>query len=156
MRGRRRIANAAALRFRSRYSTIRQRSRALLALGAVALLAGCTPGTELVTQTSEDGHVLLAQARDTGAYPDALVEGTLSIVGTCFALETDHGTYATVFPPGSSVVEGTEQVAIPHWGTLSLGDELSGGGGYDSDYAALGEIPLGCRTDEIAVVNPFT
>ena len=128
------------------------------AVGAVAVvgvLTGCSPAVGLVVATSDEGHVLLVQARDTGDRLDAIVEGTLVIAGTCFGLETGNGTYTAVFPPGSSIVEGTEQVEIPHWGTLGLGDELSGGGGYDSDYSALGEIPLGCRTDEIAVVNPF-
>lgn len=126
-----------------------------VAVATIAMLSGCVQGAGLVTQTSESGHVLLAQVRDLGAYPDALLEGTLTVVDTCFGLETDHGAYTAVFPPGSSLVEDTEQVAIPHWGTLSLGDVLSGGGGYYSDYPSLDDVPAGCRTDEIAVVNPF-
>lgn len=127
----------------------------LVAVAMIAMLSGCAQDAGLVTQTSESGTVLLVQVRDTGNHPDALVEGTLTVVDTCFGLETDHGTYTAVFPPGSSIVEDTEQVAIPHWGTLSLGDALSGGGGFYSDYAALDDVPAGCRTDEIAVVNPF-
>jgi hypothetical protein len=127
----------------------------VVAVAMLATLAGCAPGTELVTQTSASGHVLLSQARDLGAYPDALIEGTLTVVDTCFGLETDHGTFTAVFPAGTSLVEDTEQVAIPHWGTLALGDALSGGGGFYSDYTARAEVPAGCRTSEIITVNPF-
>jgi hypothetical protein len=130
---------------------------AVAAVAVALLLAGCTPATGLVVTTSDEGHVLLVEARDDGVHPLAEVTGTLVAVGACFGLKTDSGTYPTVFPPGSSIVEGTEQVEIPHWGTLGAGDELHGGGGYfspgDLDYGD--RIPDACRADEIVVVNPF-
>ncbi|HEU4849693.1 MAG TPA: hypothetical protein VFS93_04710 [Terrimesophilobacter sp.] len=130
----------------------------LAVIGAVAILTGCAQGAGLITQTSESGHVLLAQERAVGAYPDAGVEGTFVLVGdTCFGLTREGATFTTVFPPGTSIVEGTEQISIPGWGTLSLGDEFTGGGGYYTQDSASysDQVPAECRTDELVAVNPF-
>lgn len=129
----------------------------VVAVAAAAVLAGCAPVDGVALTTSDDGNVLLSHLRDTGGGMDAVVEGTLATAGTCFGLTTDQGTFAVVFPPGSSIIEGTEQIAIPHWGTLSVGDHLKGSGGYfTSDKLGYADqLPETCRTREVAVLNPF-
>jgi hypothetical protein len=128
-------------------------------VAAIATFTGCAQTAGLVTQTSPSGHMLLVQVREVGGYPDALVEGELTVVAdTCFGLKTAEGTYTAVFPPGSSMIDDTDQVAVPGWGTLGLGDEFTdAGGGYytrgSAEYSS--EVPAECRTDELIMVNPF-
>lgn len=124
---------------------------------AIGVLAGCSAGGALVTATNASSHVLMSDARHVEAVPGSSVDGTLTIVGSCFGLNTSTGSFAAVFPQGSGVIEDTDQVEIPGWGTLGLGDHYQGGGGI-LDSATLSyhnAIPAECQSGRIIVLNPI-
>ena len=126
----------------------------VLASGA---LAGCSADGELIVTTNAAGHVLMSDARHAEAVPGSVVEGTLTIVDSCFGLNTSTGDFAAVFPQGSGLIENTDQLSIPGWGTLGLGNHYQGGGGIleSSTLSYHDVIPAGCQAGRIIVLNPI-
>ncbi|HMM83370.1 MAG TPA: hypothetical protein PJ998_09345 [Terrimesophilobacter sp.] len=122
-----------------------------------ALLTGCGGGDALITQSTASGHVLMSDARHVEAVPGQTVDGTLALVGPCFGLATSAGTFAAVFPNGSKLIENTDQVEIPGWGTLGLGNHYQGGGGAvaTATLSYHNSIPAGCGADHIIVLDPI-
>ncbi|MCB1281453.1 MAG: hypothetical protein KDB18_08005 [Salinibacterium sp.] len=122
-----------------------------------ALLTGCTGRDALVTTSNASGHVLMSDARHVEAVPGETIDGTLTIVGSCFGFDTGTGTFAAVFPNGSQLVEDTDQVEIPGWGTLGLGNHYQGGGGVvaSATLSYRDSIPAACRSDRIVVLDPI-
>ena len=124
---------------------------------AALLLSGCTSGSSLLTQSSVSGNILMSDARHVEAVPGQNVDGTLTIVGSCFGLETSSGSFAAIFPMGSGLIEDTEQIEIPGWGTLGLGNHYQGGGGIleSSSLSYHDAIPDGCRASRMIVLDPI-
>jgi len=123
--------------------------RLSLAIVAVVLLSGCATGPVVDDSVSP---VLLTQSSRGSAFPQALISGELSEVNGCFGIP---GTVA-VFPVGTTRVEGGLQ--SPDLGTVLLGEEIEGSGGYSTvteETVGLFE-PCGLEVgDEVANFNPF-
>jgi hypothetical protein len=128
------------------------------AAAALVLLAGCAPTH---VRTDDERFVLLSTV--TGdAFPDALIAGKLvwSPDG-CLSLETPDGMYLLQMPEGTTL--SGDSIVLDDDSVVRVGDEVSWGGGYNTPkYAESGELvggaadlPAGCVTDEIAIVNPF-
>lgn len=124
----------------------------------LVLLVGCAPTH---VRTDDDKFVLLST--QTGdAFPDALIAGTLvwSPDG-CLSVETPDGMYLLQMPEGTTVRD--DSIVLDDGSVVDVGDQVSWGGGYgEPGYSDAGELvggaadlPMGCVTDEIAVVNPF-
>ncbi|MBX3092396.1 MAG: hypothetical protein KF801_07780 [Cryobacterium sp.] len=131
---------------------------AILASGLIALmLSGCADDSALVTQATSTGHILMTDARHVEAVPGNDIEGTLVLVGDCFGLHTSAGDFAAVFPQGSGLIEDTDQVEIPGWGTLGLDNHYQGGGGVlaSSTLSYHDDIPTACRGSRIVVLDPI-
>mgnify|MGYP001198260467 CR=1 FL=1 len=129
---------------------------AVVGLAALAL-TGCVGGSELITQSSASGHILMSDARHAEPVTSDRIEGTLTVVGSCFGLDTGTGSFAAIFPQGSGIIEGTEQVAVPGWGTLGLGNRYQGGGGV-MESATLSyhdAIPVECLAARMIVLYPL-
>lgn len=123
---------------------------------AAFLLSGCSDHSAVVAETNVSGHILMSDAQHEDAAPGSKIEGTLTLVGSCFGLDTGTGDFAAVFPLGSKLVENTDQVEIPGWGTLAPDDHYQGGGGI-LDSATLNfhdTIPAECHV-RIIVLNPI-
>jgi hypothetical protein len=130
----------------------------IAAAGLVAtLLSGCSDGTALVVESNSSGHVLMSDARHAEVAQDDHIEGTLTMVGTCFGLETTAGTFAAVFPQGSGLISNTDQVEIPGWGTLGLDNHYEGGGAIlqSSTLSFHDAIPTECQANRLVVLNPI-
>lgn len=93
---------------------------------------------------------------------DALVQGTLTTWGGCVMLQQegfDH-LYPVVWPSGTSIAsENPLTLRLPSGEELTLGQAVSGGGGYhDESSPRLDDvdIPFGClpESGEMAVFNP--
>ncbi len=122
-----------------------------------ALLAGCSTGGSMITQTNDAGHILMSDARHADAVSGDEVEGTLTLIGSCFGLDTGVGDFVAVFPQGSGIIEGTDQIEIPGWGTLRLDDRYQGGGAiHDSSTLSYHDnIPAECRAGRVLVLYPL-
>jgi hypothetical protein len=131
-------------------------------IGVVAatllLLVGCAPTH---VRTDDDRFVLLSTF--TGdAFPDALIAGELvwSPDG-CLSVETSDGMYLLQMPEGTTVSD--DSIVLDDGSVVRAGQQVSWGGGYGKPgYTNSGELvggaaelPAGCVTDEIAIVNPF-
>lgn len=123
----------------------------------LVLLVGCAPTH---VRTDDDRFVLLST--ETGdAFPDALIVGTLAwSPDGCLSVETPDGMYLLQMPEGTTVRDGS--IVLDDGSVVQVGDPVSWGGGYGTGYSDTGEVvggaadlPVGCVTDEIAVVNPF-
>lgn len=133
-------------------------ARVVAAVAALALLAGCAPTH---VRTDEGRFVLLSTTTGT-AFPDAEIAGRLvwSPDG-CLSVETPDGSCLLKMPEGTTV--RGDDVVLDDDSVVSVGDEVSWGGGYgEPSYSDAGELvggvadlPVGCVTDEIAVVNSF-
>lgn len=128
------------------------------AAATLVLLAGCSPTH---VRTDDDRFVLLSTF--TGdAFPDALIAGKLvwSPDG-CLSVETPDGMYLLQMPGGTTVRD--DSIVLDDGSVVPIGDQVSWGGGYgEPRYTESGELvggaaelPAGCVTDEIAIVNPF-
>lgn len=123
---------------------------AVVVAAGVLALSGCAPyfvdadgDATLVTETSEPSAV-----------NQALISGSLAIVDGCFGLKQGEAPgFAAVFPVGTTIEDSG--LNIPGLGTVELGDNIEGGGGFRNgeDFAAA--FPDACRTDEVAYLNPF-
>lgn len=106
-----------------------------LAIGGAAVLAvlglaGCGPSATPAEQRAGDS-ILLAAPEDPGGSMDALIQGTLTRSDEgCLTVETSHGTFVLQFPFGSRLADDGESVEVPGAGTLRLGDDVDGVGGY--------------------------
>jgi hypothetical protein len=133
-------------------------ARAAAAVAALVLLVGCAP-THVRT---DDGRFVLLSTSTGTAFPDALIAGTLvwSLDG-CLSVETPDGSYLLQMPEGTTV--RGDDVVLDDDSVVHVGDEVSWGGSYGKPgYSDAGELiggaadlPVGCVTDEIAVVNSF-
>lgn len=108
---------------------------------AVFLLAACAAGPPPAVQRAE-GVTLLAADERPDAVMDAQIIGTLTVAESgCLALAADGGSYPLEFPFGSRLDDDGGSVEVPGLGTLRLGDEIAGGGGY----VAVPDAPEECR-----------
>ena len=99
---------------------------ALLLLGI--LLSGCASAESV--QRSGDSIMLVATDRPS-AVMEALIIGTLTRTDTgCLALEQEGHIYVLQFPYGSTLADDGESVEVPGAGTIALGGDVTGGGGY--------------------------
>jgi hypothetical protein len=131
---------------------------AAVAAGCLVLLAGCAP-THI--RTDDGAYVLLSTSTGT-AFPDAQVAGELvwSADG-CLSIESPWGLYLLQMPEGTTVRD--DAIVLDDESVVHVGDEVSWGGGYGKPgrtesgdlVGAVAELPAGCVTDEIAVVNSF-
>jgi hypothetical protein len=129
--------------------------RTLLAPLCVAV-AGLTIGVAGCTATRPDGF-FVATERPTVMLA-ALIEGDLvkTDEGDCWAIANGSADpVALLFPVGTTADAANETVDIPSLGRLSVGDRISGGGGYFSPAESGVEGIESCGTDEVAVLNPF-
>ena len=122
---------------------------ALLAAAAIPLTA-CAPPD----RTLDDGtHVIVAEEEAT-LQMLAEVEGKLMDVDGCVGIGNVFagGSYPVIFPAGTSV-EG-DLIRIPGFDEpFTLGDAISGGGGYvPMSEERRADVP--CPSDDIIVFNP--
>jgi|GEM_PF-2878464 len=124
---------------------------------AVSLLAGCSTGSTLVAQSNEVGHILLSESRHADAVSDDEIEGTLTLVGSCLGFDTGLGDFVAVFPQGSGIIERTDQVEIPGWGTLAIDDHYQGPGRIlrSSTLSYQADFPEECAADRVIVLDPL-
>lgn len=110
----------------------------------------------------EAGDVTVLVAERAGGGMDALLDGTLAIVGGCLGItdpETEHATGAdrpgtvVVWPHGTDLTsDDPATIALPGTGDLAVGDEVSVGGGFvRSDEGRVGgvTVPDGCDSGEV-------
>jgi hypothetical protein len=91
----------------------------------------------------------------------ALIRGTLATRDGCVVLEQQDFdiAYPVIWPSGTSIAtENPLTLALPSGERLTLGESVTGGGGYHystSERVSV-EIPAEClpETDEVAVFNP--
>jgi hypothetical protein len=122
---------------------------ALACAGLTVCLAGCA-------STAPDGF-FVATERPTVMLA-ALIEGDLvkTDEGDCWAIANGPADpVALLFPVGSTADAANTAVEVPSLGQLSVGDRISGGGGYLSPAESGVEGIESCGTDEVAVLNPF-
>lgn len=133
-------------------------TRAAAVVAILTIVVGCAP-THL--RTDDDRFVLLSTT--TGdVFPEALIAGTLvwSLDG-CLSVETPEGSYLLQMPEGTTLRD--DDVVLDDDSVVRAGEQVSWGGGYGKPgYSDAGELvggvadlPVGCVTDEIAVVNSF-
>jgi hypothetical protein len=109
--------------------------RILAALAPCFLLAAC--GGEVV----EAGDVTVLVGQRSGRGMDAMGGGVLEVVGGCLGA----GGATVVWPHGTEVVEQDPlTIDVPGQGELSLGDEVSLGGGFvgESDGVERADRPV--------------
>jgi hypothetical protein len=135
----------------------------VLVLGVLAaiLLPGSpfNPSSEGPTLISEDEVILLVGVpSDTG--DGAMIYGQLIVgEGGCLAVtRAEAGTFLLVFPAGSVLVPGaaTPTVSVPGSDNISVGQFVTGGGGYASatvNNPQIPEIPADCAApgSEVAI-----
>ena len=108
--------------------------RLILALGVCVLLTAC--GGRVI----EAGDVTVLVGQRTGSGMDAMGGGVLEVVGGCLGA----GGYTIVWPHGTEVVdEDPLTIDVPGEGEVSLGDEISLGGGYVQESDGGASTPAG-------------
>jgi hypothetical protein len=132
--------------------------RSVAAVASVGLLAGCAP-THLHT---DDGRYVLLSTTTGTLFPEAQIAGELvwSADG-CLSIESPWGLYLLQMPERTTVRD--DAIVLDDESVVHVGDEVSWGGGYGEPgrsesgdlVGAVAELPAGCVTDEIAVVNSF-
>ncbi len=98
---------------------------------------------------------ILVRSGSLGGRSDALVSGTLAASGSCVGVKVEDVSYPVVFPSGTT--SSGEAIELPSGEELSLGDQVSLGGGFYSPPLPSGipPIPEDCLgpTEEIVVLN---
>lgn len=98
---------------------------------------------------------VLVRTGSPGGGSDALVSGTLTASGSCLGVKVEDVSYPVVFPTGTT--SSGEAIELPNGEELSLGDQVSLGGGFYSAPLPSGipPIPEDCLgpTGEIVVLN---
>ena len=140
--------------------TLHQRHGITVAV-TLALVAGLLAGCGGVNERRVGGDDLRFFVHGRTVLPsggmDALVVGALTAADGCVLLEQDGSSYPVVWPSGTSVA-GTDPLVLelPSGDQLTLGDQVTGGGGYLSpDHVGI-DVPDACLNefDEVAVFNP--
>ncbi|MFQ1001643.1 hypothetical protein [Modestobacter sp. SSW1-42] len=111
----------------------RRRPLGVAALAAAALLTGCAgDGTVLDLGDGVTGYV---SSEPDGARTAAIVAGTLAVSGGgCLVLDDGAGTrYFLALPYGTRAAPGAVGVTSGTGQVLAVGDQVTGGGGYDED-----------------------
>jgi hypothetical protein len=121
---------------------VKRVSSVALCMAMVLLVAvGCSAGT---TVQRADGIRAMVAGSQPSAVMEALISGTLTITDSgCFAVTSGGVTYPVLFPFGTRLSEDGAEVAVPGVPPLSVGDEISGGGGY----VHLTDVDPACRAD---------
>ena len=135
-----------------------RRGTVLAALLALALV-GCGGQSEL----SGGDHTIFVHGRSLlpRGGQDALIQGTLALRDGCVLLEQDEFAiaYPVIWPSGTSIVSDDPlTLQLPSGEELTVGQAVSGGGGYasaSSDQVEV-DIPSECvpDSDEVAAFSP--
>jgi len=126
--------------------------RRALVVGLAGTLVACG-----VARTIEAGDARVLVAERSSGGMDALLEGTLTMVGACLGIEATEGSalLVVVWPYGTDVERGDPlTLDLPDVGTVSLGEAVAVGGGVvrpDSPAGPVGgaAIPASCRAPEV-------
>jgi hypothetical protein len=115
-----------------------------------------------------DGPVMrYPDSYGSGDGMDALVSGVLVVEADCLriARNGEGDGYPVLWPMGTTWDDDAQAVVTPAGETLSVGDEVAGGGGYlnlgyiervaGAEAAALARKCLNDMTGQIAVFNNF-
>lgn len=134
---------------------MRPRSLALAAL--LVVLMGCS-GQRVVESGGHTIYVHGGSPLPRGGM-EALVEGTLGLHDGCVVLawQDEDLWYPVVWPADTSMASSDPFVIrLPSGVEVTVGDEVSGGGGYLSPADVEADLPDRCvpETSEIAVFNP--
>ncbi len=122
----------------------------------VPLLAACT-NDGAKDLTSGDYHVLVSAPADGG--DDAGIGGTVGLVGKCLGI----GGSVAFWPSGTEIVAHDPlTIDVPGLGEVSVGDQVSGGGGshawpVDSSISTVEpeiSIPDSCPTTTWVTFRP--
>jgi hypothetical protein len=132
-------------------------ARRLLPVAASLVLLGasaCGSGRESVTV--DPGRPVLVEGVDMDGGSDVLIAGVVTVVNGCLGLRDGDQAFAVVWPKGSEYEadEGTT-FRLPSGHVLDVGDEFSGGGGWEHQDSSLvpSGLPGGCFSDRVAVLN---
>ncbi len=138
-------------------------TRAVTLVAVACVVTGCAAKASDIVET-DSGNIVVVSTRTPTAFPQAEIRGSLvwSDAG-CLSLSADWGDFLLVLPAGSVALDD-DSVRLDDGTVQRVGTTVAWGGGYYSPHDAesgtsmtmLAEVPSGCFTDEVAVVNPLS
>ena len=138
-------------------------TRAVALVAVACVVTGCASEASEILET-DSGNIVVVSTRTPTAFPQAEIRGSLvwSDAG-CLSLSADWGDFLLVLPAGSVALDD-DSVRLDDGTEQRVGTTVAWGGGYYSPYDAdsgtimtmLAEVPSGCITDEVAIVNPLS